>query len=235
MTASIPRACGGEAAMSTTMTNKLRKLAALGLLLVASSASAQPAPAGPGYELIDPAQPTAAPAGQVEVIEVFNHACMACYQFQPKVAAWLKRKPANVAFSYVAAPLGGHFDAFARAYYAAEALGAAEKTHQGVFDAVFGKAQPKNNLTLEELADLYAGLGVDKAQFLAAANSFAVNTRMKRTTQQLVRLGATSTPTIVVAGKYRITGQTAGGFENVFRIVDQLVAQESAAAAPAAR
>jgi protein dithiol oxidoreductase (disulfide-forming) len=217
--------------MSTHMMKGIRTLAALGLLALAAVASAQGAPVGPGYETIDPPQPTAAPAGQVEVIEVFNHACMACYQFQPKVEAWLKRKPANVAFTYVAAPLGGHFDAFARAYYAAEALGVAAKNHQAVFDAVFGGAKPRNNLTLEELADLYAGFGVDKAQFLAAADSFAVNTRMKKTAQQLVRLGATSTPTIVVAGKYRITGQTAGDFENVFRIVDQLVAQESAAAA----
>jgi len=217
--------------MSMTMRNTVRTLAALGLLAVAAVASAQNAPIGPGYELIDPPQPTAAPAGQVEVIEVFNHACMACYDFQPKVEAWLKRKPANAAFTYVAAPLGGHFDVFARAYYAAEALGVAAKNHQAVFDAVFGGPKPKNNLTLEELADVYAGFGVDKEQFLAAANSFAVNTRMKKTAQQLVRLGATSTPTIVVAGKYRLNGVTAGGYENMLKLVDQLVAQESAAVA----
>lgn len=199
-----------------------------GLLLAAAAplALAQaPAPKVPGYELVEPAQPTEAPAGQVEVIEVFNHTCIHCYDFQPKVVAWLKTKPANVKFTYLAAPLGGPFDVFARGYFAAEALGVADKAHQGVFDAVF-KEHAKIT-TIEELADVYAKLGVKREDFLAAANSFAVNARMKRTAQMLARYDALSTPTILVAGKYRVTGQTAGSYDYVFPVVDRLVAQES--------
>lgn len=206
-----------------------RGIAALLLALVAPLAAAQPGPAGPGYENVEPAQPTNAPAGQIEVIEVFNHTCIHCYDFQPMVNGWLKSKPANVHFTYLAAPLGGPFDVFARGYFAAEALGMADKVHQGVFDAVF-KDKVKI-ATLEDLAGVYEKLGVPKADFLAAANSFAVNARMKQTTQMLTRYEALSTPTILVAGKYRVTGQTAAGYPNVFNVVNQLIAKETAVAA----
>ena len=35
------------------------------------------------------------------------------------------------------------------------------------------------------------------------------------------------TPTVVVAGKYRVTGASAGGYDKVFDVVDFLVAKES--------
>ena len=206
-----------------------RALAALLLAVVAPIAIAQPAPKGPGYELVEPAQPTNAPAGQIEVIEVFNHSCIHCFDFQPMVDAWLKKKPANVKFTYLAAPLGGHFDVFARGYFAAEALGVADKVHKGVFEAVFTKKTPI--ATIEDLAGVYEGLGVKREDFLAAANSFAVNARMKQTAQMLTRYNALSTPTVLVAGKYRVTGVSAAGYPNVFGIVDQLIAKESAPAA----
>jgi thiol:disulfide interchange protein DsbA len=206
-----------------------RAFAALLFAFVAPFAAAQPAPKGPGFELVEPAQPTSAPAGQIEVIEVFNHTCVHCYDFQPMVNAWVKSKPANVKFTYLAAPLGGPFDVFARGYFAAEALGMADKVHQGVFDAVFKeKVQIR---TIEELAAVYEKLGVPRADFLAAASSFAVNARMKQTAQMLTRYDALSTPTILVAGKYRVNGQTAGGYPNVFTVVNQLVATETAASA----
>ena len=41
--------------------------------------------------------------------------------------------------------------------------------------------------------------------------------------------GVDATPTVVVAGKYRITGEMAGSNAAVFEVVDHLVAKELAA------
>ena len=44
------------------------------------------------------------------------------------------------------------------------------------------------------------------------------------------KYGVDGTPSVVVAGKYRVTGQSAGGYDKVFDVVNFLVAREAAAA-----
>jgi thiol:disulfide interchange protein DsbA len=46
----------------------------------------------------------------------------------------------------------------------------------------------------------------------------------------LPRYGVDGTPTFIVAGKYRITGASAGSYERLFQIIDFLVAREAGAA-----
>ena len=55
--------------------------------------------------------------GKVEVIEVFNFVCPACFQFQPGLTTWEKTKPANVRFTYVPAAFGPKWDQYVRAFY----------------------------------------------------------------------------------------------------------------------
>src|SRR3984957_12930104 len=49
---------------------------------------------GVNYPRLVPAQPTAVPAGQVEVLEFFWYGCPHCYALDPQVEAWRKSKPA---------------------------------------------------------------------------------------------------------------------------------------------
>jgi thiol:disulfide interchange protein DsbA len=50
---------------------------------------------------------------------------------------------------------------------------------------------------------------------------------MKRADSQVKTLGVDSTPTIVVNGKYRVTGASAGGMDKVPAVVAYLVDLES--------
>jgi thiol:disulfide interchange protein DsbA len=206
----------------------LRRLTALILVLAAAPLAAQ-APAetfvvGKDYFAIEPAQPTATP-GKVEVLEVFSYGCGACASVQPHVDAWKPRMPATAKFAYLPATFRTDFALLARGWFAADALGVAERTHKGMFDAL--RAGPKL-LTIEDVADLYAKLDVDREQFLAAANSFAVNAKIKRVGQVLPRYGIDSTPTFVINGRWRVNGPAAGSYERLFRIIDFLIAQEAA-------
>lgn len=217
------------------MTRRFLFLLATLLAPVAASAQAPaaatpPFVAGKHYFLIEPAQPTATP-GKVEVIEAFSYACVHCWNFQSKVDKWKKAAPANVVFSYLPAAFSPQYELYARGFYAAEALGLSEKTHGGVFDQVWVKKTPVK--TLEDIGTLYTNLGVAGDDVVAAASSFAVQTKIKRSTAVLGRYGVEGTPTIVVNGKYRVTGASAGSYDNVFAVVDHLVALETAAVVPA--
>jgi thiol:disulfide interchange protein DsbA len=187
---------------------------------------------GADYEVLETPQPTYG-QGRIEVAEIFSYACIHCAEFQPKVNAWKAVQPADVRFEYVPAAFGGNWDEFARAYYAAEVMGLHERTHDAVFNAVFVEKKI-TDAKPESLADLYAGWGADKAQFLATMKSFGVTAKLNRGKQFAMRTGVNSTPTIIVNGKYRVNVTQDRGFDGMLSAVDHLVARERAAmAAPA--
>ena len=212
----------------------LRLLLTTTFALTAGAASAQtviePFQAGTHYFPINP--PQVVPAdGKVEVIEAFSFACGACAAFEPQVQKWLKTKPDYVRFDLLPAQFNPTWEMFARGYYASVALGLDRKAGPAVFDAVHVKHSVR---TLEELAKVYAKFGRSEAEFLAAAKSFTVETKLKRAKTIFPRYQIDGTPNVIVAGKYRVTGKSAGGQGRVFEVVDFLVAKERAAmAAPA--
>jgi thiol:disulfide interchange protein DsbA len=115
-----------------------------------------------------------------------------------------KELPAGVTFKLLPAPFSEEWLPYARAYYAAKQLGVVERTHQALFEAKFKQNYPINSL--DDLADFYAREGVDRAQFLRIANSDAATAAMKSDLDLIRKWQVDSTPTIVVDGKYRITG-----------------------------
>lgn len=212
-----------------------RFLAAAALALVSVTACAQGGvetyQAGTHYFPIDPPQPTSS-GDKVEVVEVFSYACIHCAHFEPHVQAWKQKMPAAVSFSYLPAVFNASWETMARAYYAAEVLGVADKAHQDLFDGIHVRRDVRN---LEDIAKIYAKHGKTEQQFLDATKSFAVEMKINRAKQMVPRYGVDGTPTVVVAGKYRVTGGSAGGMDKIFDVVNFLVAKEAAAkvAAPA--
>jgi thiol:disulfide interchange protein DsbA len=197
---------------------------------------------GKNYYLVDPAQPTSHP-GKVEVTEVFSYACPACNSFHTTMDQLVSNLPSNAVVTYLPASFrpDENWPLFQRAYYAAQALGVADKTYDAMFDAAWktgelatydlqaGKPKPHEAWpTIDDVAKFYAKYGVDPKQFVGVANSFSINTQMKRADDELKALGVDSTPTIVVNGKYRLTPATAGGGPQTIELVQWLVSKETA-------
>lgn len=185
--------------------------------------------AGNHYFVIDPPQPTTS-GDKVEVMEVFSYGCIHCAHFETQVSAWKAKMPAEAAFVYLPHPGGAAWEMVARAYYASQALGIFDQTHSAFFDAIHVERRPF--ASLEDVAKWYAEkAGVKEADFLAAARSTSTNLQINRAKQLIPRLGVEGTPVVIVAGKYRVTAQSAGGYDKLFDIVDFLVAKEVAARA----
>ena len=123
------------------------------LLPLAACAADKKAPPveGEDYVLIDGGQPYAPLAGKVEVAEVFGYTCPHCAHFEPTLEAWTAKQPAYVRVTPVPAAFGGFWDAFARAYFAADTLGVAKRSHRAMFDAIHEKhTVPTQNVAPEE-------------------------------------------------------------------------------------
>jgi thiol:disulfide interchange protein DsbA len=165
-------------------------------------------------------------------VEVFGYVCPACAAFHPVVSDWEKKLPADVRFTYVPAPFGPEWNPYAKSYYVAESMGLVKRTHDALINAIHvthtmpGEGDKPDE---QKIANFYAGYGANAAQFLAAMNSFAVASKVNRGKQFMMRSGVSSTPTLVINGKYRVTG--GRGWEDKLRIADHLIAMERAKAA----
>ena len=193
-----------------------------------------PAPvAGTDYVEIAGGQPFQPGTGKIEVVEVFGYTCPHCASFEPLVSAWKVKLPADVQFTPVAAPFGGYWVPYAKAFYTAEAMGLLGKTHEAMFRAIHvERSLPVQPLpTPEQLGAFYAKYGADPQQFISTLSSFSVDAKLKRAQQFLTRSGVDSTPTIVIDGKYRVTTPTS--LEDSLRVAEHLIARERAARAAA--
>ncbi len=212
------------------MMNRLMALALLGVSVACSAQNptAEPYQAGVDYQIIEPAQRTSS-GDKIEVIEVFGYSCNHCAGFQPLINNWKKDLPADVQFSYMPAMFGGIWENFARAFYTAETMGILDKTHDEMFKAVH------IDRSIQSAADIpafYAKHGVSAEDFAATMNSFAVNAKVGRSQQQVPRYGVSGTPTLVVAGKYRIEAVKPNTHERMLEVANYLIAKERAAAKP---
>lgn len=173
--------------------------------------------------------------GAVEVTEAFSYLCNHCMTFEPYLESWKERMPEGVTFRRIPVEFGrAIWGLYARAYITASVLGIGDESHMAMMDALWKDRRQMRNM--DELAEFYTRFGVEKDRFLATAESFAVNMRMKREQQQVREFGVNGTPSVIVNGKYRVSpGGANNSFEGLLEVVDHLVARELAAAsAPAA-
>lgn len=185
---------------------------------------------GTDYTVLTEPQPTFGPGG-IEVAEVFAYTCSHCANLQPAINTWKPGLASDVRFVYVPGAFGGVSDNFARAYFAAETMGIADKTHDDMFQAVLVQRAFKTG-TPEELADWYATHGVDRDAFLSTMNSFAITAKVNRARQFALRTNVDATPTVIINGKYRATMTGDRGPQGLLDTIDYLVAQDRANPTP---
>lgn len=165
-------------------------------------------------------------ADKIEVVEAFGYPCPHCNSFEPLLAKWRQQQADDVEFVGLPVVFGRSWEPLARAYYVAELKGKVEDSHQAMFDAVH--LQRKRFANAEALADFYADFGIEREEFTKLYDSFAVNMKLKQGDSKLRSYQITGVPSMVVNGKYRVTAQSAGGHQQMLKVVDYLIEQERA-------
>ena len=195
---------------------------------------------GVNYTRIVPAQPTAVPAGQVEVLEFFWYACPHCYAIDPLVESWKKTKPAYISFSRVHVTWSEGHRGMARLYYTLESLGKLDQLHGEVFKEIHVNnnpliaADPNDVAGTERIQTAFVKkFGISEEAFKKAYHSFAVETALQRADQLVQRYRVDGVPSFVINGKYvadvRSAGLPNGGPgapERLISLVGDLAAQE---------
>jgi thiol:disulfide interchange protein DsbA len=194
---------------------------------------------GKHYFLIPGPQQVSVAPGKIEVTEAFSYGCPACNLFYPIMEQLKASLPANaeVVFLHASFIPEEQWPMFQRAYYTAQVLNIAAKTHKAMFDSVWNggelalndpKTRKRKKPTLEDAAAFYKRVaGVDTAKFLSVAKGFTVEGKVRRADKLIRGYLVDSTPTIIVNGRYRLTERSAGGKDQLIQLVNWLVAKES--------
>lgn len=187
--------------------------------------------AGVNYRPLVPAQPTDAPPGKVEVVEVFWYGCPHCYALDPYIESWRKTKPAYIEFRRVPVTWQPVHQSHARLFYTLEALGKEDAVHNAVFAEMHDKKnymfmQGDEKETLAAQIAFAKAHGISEADFTNAWNSFTVQTSMQKADELVRRYHVDGVPLLVINGKYVTDVNMAGSQANVMSIVSDLAASE---------
>jgi thiol:disulfide interchange protein DsbA len=172
------------------------------IVLFSTQVFAEPV-AGKDYTLIDPPQATSS-GKKIEVLEFFFYGCSHCFHLHPELSAWEKKMPKDVDLVFVPTIFNAGWEPMAYTYYALEVLGKNHELHNALYDA-----WNVNNIDLSDESKIAAFLGkhgVDEQKFSAAYHSFGVQSKVMRSKQLTQTYGIRGTPTIIVDGKYMVTG-----------------------------
>lgn len=198
-----------------------RWLAVLMLALAATGALAQRVPLlGREYQVLDPPRPVTT-GERIEVIEFFYYGCPVCYESQPHIARWLARSGPAVTLRRVPAVSSEGWEAFAKTFYALEAVGQLARLHWPVYDN-----HHFDGRRLNEVKNLLAWLGqngVDTEKFRDALNSDETKAKVEAAQKMLDLYNVRGVPSFVVDGKYITSARMANGVKEVMEVVDHLV------------
>lgn len=182
------------------MKNLFKSLLIVTALLFGNTACS--AEAGKDYKLLSPAQPTN--TSKIEVLEFFFYGCSHCYHLNDALSAWEKRLPKDVEQVYVPVIFRDSWEPMAYTMYALEALGKRHDVHDALYKA--WNVEGRDLSDEAKISAFLAGHGVDAAKFSSAYHSFAVQSKVARAKQMIRSYGINGTPTLVVEGRYVISG-----------------------------
>lgn len=189
---------------------------------------------GVNYSRLVPAQPTDAPAGQIEVLEFFWYGCPHCYALEPTIEAWAKTKPAYVTFTRVPVLWNAGDRALGKLFYSVQALGKIDELHGAIFkeihvnnDPLIG-ADPEDNATNEHMAlNFVRKYGISDQDFRAKyEHDMGVDTALQHADELIERYRVSSVPDFVVNGRFVADVATAGSPERLINLINDLAAAE---------
>ena len=193
------------------------------LLLFFSCTQAEEFVAGRHYQILDNPTVTRNPS-KVEVVEVFWFGCNHCYALESFVQPWKRNLPNDVDFWKSHITWNAQAETHARLFYSAKALGIEEKAVPAAFTSIWREG--RNLLGNSEVEYFFKGFGVEKERYLSVSNSFGVNNAVKQADNRMRQWAVTGVPTLIVNGKYKVSGTREIGTSKLLDVVNFLIEKE---------
>ena len=202
--------------------NKLLKSLLIAAALLLSNGSNASVELGKDYKMLNPSQPTS--NKNIEVLEFFFYGCSHCFNLHKPLSSWEKTMPKDVELTFVPTIFRNSMEPMARTMYALESMGQLNKLHEALYRA--WNVEKQELFDESAITSFVAKHGVDRKKFAAAYNSFSMQSKVVRAKQMIRSYGINGTPTLVVDGKYTITGLQPDDTVRVLKEVIQMARKE---------
>jgi thiol:disulfide interchange protein DsbA len=203
---------------------------ATALALLFSNTAPAAVAQGKDYTLTNAAQ--SGGSGQIEVLNFFSYACIHCYHLHQSMAQWRSSIAKDVRLTPVPVIFNDSWESMARMHHALEQLGQAEALQDEIYKEVHVRHLDLATqlATKPSRLDFIQQLAVDPEKFSTAYNSPDVDRKLAEAArlQQLFQIRGT--PTLIVDGKYVISGLTPERTVAVLNEVIELARKERPAA-----
>lgn len=204
---------------------KLVNILATLAVLASASLSAQSWEEGRHYHAVG--SPVSMPEDKVVVIDGFGYPCPACRRFLPYMDGWKAELEDFVEVRHMPVVLQPGWELFARAYYTAEVMGIADESHEAMFRALHDERRQFRSF--DDIAAFYADYGVEPETFVNTSQSFAVDARMRQNRNDVRKYGIRGTPSVIVQGKWRVSPNGFGSYDEMVDVIAFLVDREAEA------
>ena len=196
-------------------------LVGLGIYFSSGSSHNEIPQLGTDFELIENADRPRS-KGPIEVAEFFSYGCIHCKNFDPEFAAWAASASEDVLVERRPATFSPSWTLLGQAYLALEYANAIEGNHERLFSAVHDAR--KRFSSGRDIAEHLDSPQLSANDFMRAFNSSSVSRKLSRAADDTSRYQIGSVPTLVVAGKYRVSMNN--GTQRALQVADWLVKQE---------
>ncbi|MBU0620322.1 MAG: thiol:disulfide interchange protein DsbA/DsbL [Gammaproteobacteria bacterium] len=215
------------------MKNTIANLIAVLALLFSHMVVAAVEP-GSDYKLVEPAHP--ADGSQIEVVDFFSYACSHCFHLHQSMAQWSSAVPGDVRLTHLPVIFNSSWESMARMYHTLQSLGQADALHDEIYKEVHVRHLDLANQlsTKPSRLDFMQLLGVDPDKFTATYDSPDIERKLAEARKLQDHYQLRGTPTLVVDGKYMITGLTPDRTVQVLQEVIELARKSRAVAMPKA-
>ncbi len=161
-----------------------------------------------------------------EIMEIFSYSCIHCFNLEPFVQSWKQSKPDDVRFTPVPVLFNNRQIPEVKAFYASQLLKINDESHVPTYNEIHLN---RNRLSSDEdFAEFFTRFGVSEEEYMNMANSFAVNVKVNQARKITEMSQIQGTPSLVVNGKYLVSGRTAGGNEKMFDVALWLIRRDAA-------
>ena len=158
------------------------------------------------------------PNDQAEVLVFFGYQCNPCHNFyRQELAQWSAAGADDVSVVYVPVVFSDAVYPAARAFHAAEVLGANSVFHARLFDAY----QSGVDLSSQKAVMAFARscCDIDPVAFRTAYESELVERRMDQAEALLYQFGVRATPSVIVNREHLVDGSMVSGNQTLLDIV----------------
>lgn len=196
------------------------------LASLAACAQEAPAPAeekfkeGEHYKVLASPVRTITP-GKIEVTEAYAYSCGHCFKFEPLIKAWEKNIADDVKLVKLPVVWNPSMQILARTMYTGEALGMKDEVNARVFDHFH--VDHKQLKDEDDVAAIFAELGVSKDKFSKTFNSFGVSSQVQQAESRTKSMDVRGTPQMIVDGKYTVSATRDLGHEGMLQVVNFLI------------